>query len=122
LSVPTGEQANALARVEKERQAIEEKVRAQLAAVRLPETPATSDDPPAGDAEIVWIEDGLPPGAEPQGDEGEASWTWVIGPKHPVFSGKRATWRKSAGLSQHFFTDANPELKLAAADKLFAYV
>ncbi len=40
----------------------------------------------------------------------------------PRFSGERASTRTANGVSQHFFTDANPPLHVGEGDKLFAYV
>jgi hypothetical protein len=70
-------------------------------------------------AEFVWIEDDLPSGARPEGD---SPWRFVTREEGPVFSGARASTRTAKGLSQHFFTGAEPGLKLGAGDRLFAYV
>ena len=69
--------------------------------------------------EVVWVEDDLPPGAQPQGD---SPWRFVTKGEGPVYSGEKSTTRTATGLSQHFFTGANPGLKLSDSDVLFAYV
>ncbi|HVV99904.1 MAG TPA: DUF1553 domain-containing protein, partial [Planctomycetaceae bacterium] len=47
---------------------------------------------------------------------------FVGAPDHPVFSGEKASRRSAKGLTQHFFTGANPGLKIGEGDKLFAFV
>lgn len=69
--------------------------------------------------EYVWIDDAAPPGAQLQGD---SEWKFVAKPDGPVNTGEKSTTRKAPGLSQHFFTGANPGLKIGDGDKLFAYV
>ena len=69
--------------------------------------------------EVVWIEDELPGGAQPQGD---SPWRFVTKGEGPVFSGEKSSTRTATGLSQHFFTGANPGLKIGEGDVLFAYV
>src|SRR5207302_6395820 len=78
-------------------------------------TTATAAEP----QEYVWIEDDLPPGAKPQGD---SPWKFITKEEGPVFSGTRSSTRTAKGLSQHYFTDANPGLRIGAGDKLFAHV
>jgi hypothetical protein len=69
--------------------------------------------------DFVWVEDALPPGANPQGD---GPWEFVGRPDHPVFSGQSA-WRISASqLKQRFFESAGQKLKVGEGDALFAYV
>ncbi len=69
--------------------------------------------------EVVWIDDELPAGAQPQGD---TPWKFVAKGEGPVFSGEKSSTRTATGLSQHFFTGANPGLKIGEGDILFAYV
>ncbi|MEC9092228.1 MAG: DUF1549 and DUF1553 domain-containing protein, partial [Planctomycetota bacterium] len=86
------------------------------------------DPTPAGklgkleEAEIVWFDDALPPGAKPEGNEGGNSWQFVSGPQHPVFSGKKSFRRSGNGLTQHFFSSVKNKFKLGQSDRLFAYV
>ncbi len=71
----------------------------------------------------VWIEDDVPPGAKTTSEGSkDNAWPSASGPDHPVFSGSTATVRNSEGQSQHFFTDANPALKVGPGDSFFAYV
>ncbi len=72
---------------------------------------------------FVWIDDELPPGANAQGD-GSPPWRFVEAPDHPVHSGKKSTVRTGEGeaITQHFFTGANPKLKLGENAKLVAWV
>jgi hypothetical protein len=73
----------------------------------------------AGPKEFIWIDDDLPSGARPQGT---SPWKFVSKSEGPVFSGARASTRTATGVSQHFFTGANPGLRVGQGDKLFAYV
>jgi len=80
---------------------------------------------PAADAlsvlrkDFVWIDDDLPAGAQQQGD---TPWKFVTKGEGPVFSGEKSSTRTATGLSQHYFTGANPGLKIGEGDVLFAYV
>ena len=70
--------------------------------------------------EFVWFDDDkFPPGTSLQGD---TPWKFVTKAEGPVFSGEKSSTRTAPGLSQHFFTGANPGLKLGEGDILFAYV
>jgi hypothetical protein len=69
--------------------------------------------------EFVWIEDVAPAGAQLQGN---SEWKFVTKADGQVLSGEKATTRKATDLSQHFFTGANPGLKVGEGDRLFAYV
>lgn len=82
-------------------------------------------NPPPADAlsvlrrEAIWIDDDLPAGAQPQGD---SPWKFVTKGEGPVYSGEKSSTRTATALSQHFFTGANPGLKIGEGDILFAYV
>ena len=69
--------------------------------------------------EFVWLDDAPPAGAKLEGD---SEWKFVTKAEGPVLSGEKASTRKAPGLSQHFFTGANPGLAIGEGDKLFAYV
>lgn len=70
--------------------------------------------------ELVWIDDeNLPAGAQLQGD---SPWSFITRGEGPVYSGDKASKRTATALSQHFFTGANPGLKIGEGDTLFAYV
>ena len=123
LKLPTDEQTN------KQRQLDAELASVQQAVARELST-STYVDPLEGteipvDAltvlrqEVVWVDDELPAGAQPQGD---TPWRFVTKGEGPVFSGEKSSTRTATGLSQHFFTGANPGLKIGDGDILFAYV
>jgi hypothetical protein len=119
MKVPTPEQSAELAALEQQVAAAKERIREALARVEYVEPPASEGANPTEPQEYVWIDDDLPAGAKPQGD---SAWQWVAKADRPVFSGERASTRTAEGLSQHFFTDAAPGLKIGEGDKLFAYV
>jgi len=73
---------------------------------------------PQSPEEIVLVDDEAPDGAKLEGD---SPWEWVEAPR-PVFSGKRATFRKGTALTQHFFTDAARPATIREDDVLFAHV
>eukprot|EP00913_Durusdinium_trenchii_P023399 g21977.t1 len=102
--------------------ALQKQIRETIAATKYvePKTPGSFDPPKA--REVVWVDDALPPGAKPQGNEGAASWQWIEQKAGPVFSGKKSHRRAYAGQTQHFFTGAKPGLKIGKGDRLFAYV
>ncbi|MFQ5734757.1 MAG: DUF1549 domain-containing protein, partial [Planctomycetaceae bacterium] len=102
--------------------AIRKQIQTKLAAIKYVEPKKPGEVRKPKSREIVWIDDALPKGAVPQGNEASASWKWVAAKPGPVFSGKQSHTRTAAGLSQHFFTGAKPGLKVAAGAKLFAYV
>lgn len=103
--------------------AMQQQLVAELAKVQYVD-PLEGTEPPA-DAlsvlrqEIVWIDDDTPPAAQLQGD---TPWKFITKGEGPVFSGEKASTRTATGLSQHFFTGANPVLKIGEGDVLFAYV
>lgn len=70
-------------------------------------------------SELVWFDDDLPSGAQQQGN---TPWKFNTKTEGPVYSGEKASTRTADGLSQHFFTGANPGLKIGEGDILFAYV
>lgn len=96
---------------------------AELAKIQYVD-PLEGTDPPV-DAltvlrqEFIWIDDDLPTGAQAQGD---SQWKFVTKAEGPVFSGEKSSTRTATALSQHFFTGANPGLKIGEGDVLFAYV
>ncbi|MFO0872166.1 MAG: DUF1553 domain-containing protein [Pirellulales bacterium] len=118
MKIPTAAQTAQLKTYDEQLAELRQRVVGELARIeyREPETaPAT---PPTDPREYVWIDDAAPAGAQLQGD---SPWEFVAAPQ-PVLSGEKATKRTAPGLSQHFFTGANPPLKVGEGDKLFAYV
>jgi len=98
---------------------VNEQIAAELAKIVYvdpnPYAPPTSPEP----QEFVWIDDEVPAGANLQGD---SPWEFITKEQGPVFSGTKATRRKAAATSQHFFIGATKTLKIGGGDKLFAYV
>ncbi len=92
-------------------------IAAELAKVEYVE-PAPAPARPPQPREIVLIDDAHTPRATPPSG---SPWHFVAAPS-PVLSGERASTRKAAGLSQHFFTGAERGLRVGEGDKLFAYV
>jgi len=122
VRVPTAEQKRQKQQYEAEIARIRAEIQKKLASIRYSE-PQTPDDVKAPKVqETVWVDDALPKGAIPQGNEAAASWQWVHVKTGPVHSGEKSHRRTATGLSQHFFTGANPGLKIAQGDRLFAYV
>ncbi len=121
VPVPTLRQAEALqaatAQIASLRQAITTEA-AKAASTYDPKADANETET-AKRADFVWIDDGLPSGASPQGD---GPWDFVAKPDHPVYSGRLALRNCAEGLNQRFFDNAGSKLKVGAGDTLFAYV
>ncbi len=118
LAVPTPDQEREQDELARQLAQVRQQISAALAQVQY-----TDPTPDAGHApeprEVVWIDDDLPPAAQPTADGGE--WQWASAPA-PVYSGQRASTRTASGLSQHFFTGANPPLRVGEGDTLFCFV
>ena len=71
--------------------------------------------------DYVWIDEALPAGAKPQGD-GPNPFQLVSLSEWPVHHGEKASTRTAQGRSQHFFTEASPELVIGEGDVLFTHV
>ena len=124
VKVPTPEQAAALAKLDEKGASLQKTIADEAARVVYDADTdgRTAAEPPAP-TDFVWIDDDLPPGAQPSPEGGfNHAWQFVAGPDHPVLSGKKSSMQKVAGLGQHFFTGANPGLRCGAGDRLFAYV
>ncbi len=121
LKVPSREQAAQRKSYTEQIADVDTRIQAALATIDYQEPPGTLAETSPQPVEVVWIEDSLPPGAQPEGD-GQPPWQFVAAPSHPVHSGTKSSLRSAAGRTQHFFTGASPGLKIAADDKLFAYV
>lgn len=119
MKIPTEEQTKQLQTYDEQIASLRKRITDELAKVEYVE-PAPTPTTPAGTEpkEFVWIDDATPAGAQLQGD---SPWEFVAAPA-PVLSGTKASKRTAPGLSQHFFTGANPGLKVGEGDKLFAYV
>lgn len=87
------------------------------------ETAGANPEAPAnGPTDVVWFDDVPPASAQLQVNDGNHPWSWTSDSEGPVYSGALAMRRKADGLAQHFFTMAKEQLRIAAGDKLFAYV
>jgi len=118
IKVPTEEQTQQMEAYNTQISALKKEIKEKLLAVEYTDpTPDASQDLSRED--FVWIEDELPTGSKPQGN---TPWEFVSIEQKPVFSGTTASTRTADGLSQHFFTDANPPLLIGGEDTLFAYV
>lgn len=121
VKLPTPEQATTKAALEAELQDVRAKIADALAKIEYAdpeaELTAAADLSPR---EIVWVEDELPPEAQPQFDG--HPWEFAASDEHPVFSGTKSFRRKADGQAQHFFTGAKPTLTVGEGDVLFAYV
>ncbi|MBC8325838.1 MAG: PSD1 domain-containing protein [Verrucomicrobia subdivision 3 bacterium] len=118
LRVPRPGDQEKLAALEKKIEAMEKRISEAALKVAYID-PAQLDVPPSPIVkENVWIEDAVPAKGAAQGN---TPWKFVSNPE-PVFSGSKATVREAAGLSQHFFTGANPPLIVEKGMKLFAHV
>jgi hypothetical protein len=121
MPVPTRRQADelqaALARIAGIKESIKKATAELIAAgaVKCDDKEAKS----AKRAEFVWIDDGLPQAATPQGD---GPWDFVGKPDHPVYSGSVALRNAARGMKQRFFDNAARKLRVGAGDTLFAYV
>jgi mono/diheme cytochrome c family protein len=119
LKIPSDEQTAKLKSLDDQVADLRRQITEALAKVEYQEPPADPAKPAnGGPVEIVWIDDETPPKARQQGD---TPWEFVTAPP-PVFSGTKASKRSAPGLSQHFFTEADPPLVVGEGDKLFAYV
>ena len=118
LRVPRPGDKEKLAALEKKIATVEKHISEAAGKVAYVD-PAELETPPAPTTnETVWIEDAVPPKGAAQGN---TPWKFVSKPE-PVFSGAKASVREAKGLSQHFFTGANPPLAIEKGTKLFAHV
>jgi hypothetical protein len=118
LKLPSEVQAAKERAINEQLAEVGRQITSELAKIEYIE-PAATDSIVGEPTEYVWIDDDVPAGAKA---EGEGGWQFVSAPEHPVLSGAKASTRKAAGLSQHFFTSAQQPLRVGEGDKLFAYV
>lgn len=123
LKLPRESDTNRLKELDSQIAAVNQQIVDERAKIQYVD-PLEGTDPPADvltvlRQEVVWVDDELPSGAQPQGD---TPWKFVTKGEGPVLSGDKASTRTATALSQHFFTGANPGLKIGEGDILFAYV
>ena len=119
MKLPTAEHESQLKAYDEQIAGVQKQMSDALAAIQytdpMNEPAALAAEP----KEFVWVDDAAPPGAQLQGN---TEWKFVTKTDGQVYSGEKATTRKVSDLSQHFFTGANPGLKVGEGDKLFCYV
>ncbi len=118
LRVPRPGDEKKLAALDAKIKANEQRLASAVAEIKYTDPAAQSPLPKAITKETIWIEDAVPPKGAAQGN---TPWKFVSKPE-PVFSGTKASVREAKGLSQHFFTGANPPLSIESGTKLFAHV
>jgi hypothetical protein len=118
IKVGTAEQLAKLNQLKTKVAAVRREIDAQVAQISIDEPKPTGKSESSKRGDYVWIDDELPPNAQPSGE----AWQWVAAPEAPVLSGRRASRRKADGLSQHIFTGANPGLIVGSDDSFFTYV
>jgi len=120
MKIAQPDQLAKLAELEKRVADLRKQMDEQIAAIDYTDpTPEGDASQPIEPTEFVWIDDAAPPGAKLQGD---TPWKFVTKDDGVVHSGDKASTRKAPAVSQHYFTEANPGLKIGEGDKLFAYV
>jgi hypothetical protein len=98
--------------------AAQKKFQETLAGIKYEDPLVDATLGPLKEGEVAWFDDELPSGAKPNGNEQGASWKFVDGPE-----GRKSSVRTAPkAISQHFFTEANPKLKLGPNTRLFTYV
>ena len=119
ISVPTDEHKSKIDSLNAEIASIRKQIQSQLAKTKYVEPKNLPKTPQKKQADIVWIDDNPPAGAQLAGN---TAWQWVSKGKHPVHTGNRATRRSGRGLTQHYFTGAKKPLVVTKGATLFAWV
>lgn len=121
MKLPTSEQTAQLAEFDRQIAASQKVIGDALAKITYldPASDGPVDALALFPRDYVWFDDDPPAGAQLQGN---SPWEFVTKDQGPVNRGLKASKRTATDLSQHFFTGANPPLKIGAGDKLFAYV
>jgi hypothetical protein len=120
VSVPSAEQKVELEHIQQEIADVRKKIDSEIARVKYDDSTDAKEPEQAERKEFVWLDDEIPAGAR-EISEGHP-WTFVSRPKHPVFSGEKASMRTATGRSQHVFEGAQPGLRVGEGDTLFTYV
>jgi len=120
ITVPSLEQRDRLAALNKREMELAAGLDRVVAELQYSDPGPTVEETPApAIEEIVWIDDGLPPGANAKGD---TPWQFVSAPDHPVLAGEKSHRRTAKGRSQHYFDAAAPPLEASKDGRLFTYV
>jgi mono/diheme cytochrome c family protein len=121
--IPNAEQKSALAMLNKQSQSLKQRIASELAQVKYDDSIEAKSNASTEPAEYVWVDDDIPASAKPSSDGNpNGQWNFVTKPQHPVYSGNRSIMRTADGLSQQFFDNAQPGLRVGEGDKLFCYV
>jgi mono/diheme cytochrome c family protein len=121
--IPNAEQKTALAKLDQKSGALKQRIATELTQVKYDDGKDAKPASQSERAEYVWIDDDIPAGAKSSSDGGpNGKWNFVSQPKHPVFSGNKSVMRSAEGLSQQFFENAQPGLRVGDGDTLFCYV
>jgi len=116
-------QLQTLAQIQQKVGDIRAKITAQVAKTNYDDGADKKPLPALARAEFTWVDDDIPNGAQTASDGGvNGKWNFVTAPAHPVFSGSKSVLRTATGLSQHYFENARPGLRVGAGDTLFTYV
>ena len=118
LRVPRPGSAEKLAALDAKIKAVEQRIASAVVKIKYTDPASQTPLPKTITKEMIWIEDAVPPKGVAQGN---TPWKFISKPD-PVFSGTKASVREAKGLSQHFFTGANPPLPIESGAKLFAHV
>ncbi|GIW86725.1 MAG: peptidyl-prolyl cis-trans isomerase [Isosphaeraceae bacterium] len=118
VQVPSPEQAAKRAELVAARTAAQERLALAVGAIPYDGSIDASRTEYVQREDYVWVDDELPPGAQPQGGQ---PWQTAAGPDHPVLSGSHAYRNRYEGLGQQVFERGRP-LTIGEGDVLFAYV
>ena len=123
VKVPSESQLAQQKKYTREVEAIEKRIATLLSDFDYTDPKPTEPLGELSEEQLVWIDDELPAGANPQGN-GPNPWRFVGASDHPVHSGKKSTVRTGDGdgITQHFFTGATNKLKIGKNSRLFAHV
>ncbi|MEC9056793.1 MAG: DUF1549 domain-containing protein, partial [Verrucomicrobiota bacterium] len=118
IRVPLPGTREKISKLEDRIQEVEQRIKEAVTGIEYTDPADLKDPPKPTTRDIIWIEDDVPAKAK---KEGNTPWKFVGRPE-PVFSGEKASVREAKGLSQHFFTEANPPLIIEHGMKLFTHV
>ncbi|MBC8095560.1 MAG: glycoside hydrolase family 9 protein, partial [Akkermansiaceae bacterium] len=72
-------------------------------------------------ANVVWVDDALPVGANPGSDGGD-SWSWISSSPSPTSGSVAHQSGIASGTHQHFFKDATATMPVSTGSILYAYI
>ena len=101
IKLSTADQNKQLAALDGEIAARQAKIHDAIAGLKYSDPASQKPPPPVQTSEVVWFEDGFPPGVKAESVGGPT--TFVTKEQGPVFSGGTALKRKGKGVVQDFF-------------------